>query len=99
MGATNKLKPEWETELRLDAWQRLFCAIMARARADLHSRHAALRQEVRDWLDTEDFIDLCELANLAPAGIRQRLHRPPIPVYHANLALSHHPAKLNKGME
>jgi hypothetical protein len=79
MTAHNKLKTEWDTLLRLDGAQRLLCGVLTQAWFDLHSRHTDLREAVTRWMHSADFVEWCELANLHPEDVQERLRRPPPP--------------------
>lgn len=55
----------------------LYRNIIIQAVLDVLSGTNRRKQEVYDWLDTQDFLDICEMANADPSVIRHHIKNNP----------------------
>lgn len=56
--------PVWTPE------RSLWCAVVGQSVIDAASTDSAIREEVVDWLNSEDFPSVCDMAGLRPAQVK-----------------------------
>jgi hypothetical protein len=66
MGLINKI-PEQLSECRL--WR----AVISQSISDAYLPHKRQRQLVNNWVDTDDFIDVCDLASVDTRMMRKNI--------------------------